>query len=261
MLKADLQSGLVSYLDQGVGPAVLLIHAFPLDHTMWQPQMAALSSKFRVIAPDTRGFGGSLPPGPWTMDQACDVLNQLLDRLDVKACSIVGLSMGGYIALPFYAKFPLRVRHLVLADTRARADNDAERAGRNELIEIVKQEGIHSLPDRMIPRLLQPSPDVSVAGLVRSIIERAHPAAVRCALAAMRDRPDASGVLDRIDSPTLVLAGEHDAITRVDECRAMAERVPGGRFIEIPYAGHLSNLENPKDFNRALIDFLPLTQD
>ena len=110
-MKIALPSGTLNYLDEGSGPAVLLIHAFPLDHTMWQQQVAALSNRFRVIAPDVRGFGGSLPASPWTIEEFCTDLAQFLDRLNCSNCAVVGLSLGGYIGLPFYSKYPNRVRH------------------------------------------------------------------------------------------------------------------------------------------------------
>jgi pimeloyl-ACP methyl ester carboxylesterase len=235
---------------------VLLLHAFPLDHTMWEPQIAALSNRFRVIVPDIRGFGTAGPASPWAIEDACDDIATLLSKMNVSDCTVAGLSMGGYIAIPFYAKYSERVRQLVLADTRARADNETEKAGRSEMIAALQSGGIAILPDRMLPRLLQPNPTPAVVGKVRSIIERTDPAAAAYALMAMRDRPDASTVLHRISCPTLVIAGEYDAVTRVEECRAMAETIKGARYVQIPGAGHLSNLENPEAFNRALLEFL-----
>lgn len=246
----------LNYTDQGNGPAVLLIHAFPLDHTMWKPQIDHLSGTFRVIAPDIRGFGGSSPASAWTIEEMCDDLCEFLDSLNVAACAIVGLSMGGYIALAFYAKYAPRVRQLVLANTRARADNDAEKAARTEMIAALEQGGIAVLPDRMLPRLLKPNPSAEAARFLRALILRTDPEAAIYAVMAMRDRADASTVLHRITCPTLVIAGEHDGIARIDECRAMAEAVPAGRFVQIPDAGHLSNVENPEAFNRALDSFL-----
>src|SRR2546423_605959 len=124
----------VSHIDEGSGPAVLLIHAFPLNRTMWGPQVAELRKRFRVIAPDVRGFGNTPANTPWTLQDAADDFGALLDSLGVQDCAVVGLSMGGYIALPFYEKYSERVRRLVLADTRARADNDAEKTARSEMI-------------------------------------------------------------------------------------------------------------------------------
>src|SRR6185369_3474034 len=133
-VKLELGSGTLSYIDQGNGPAVLLIHAFPLNKTMWAPQIDALSSRYRVIAPDIRGFGESQPPSAWTMHEMADDLHQLLDALGVSDVSVVGVSMGGYIGLTFWWKYPDQVRKIVHANSRARADNEAEKAARNDMI-------------------------------------------------------------------------------------------------------------------------------
>jgi 3-oxoadipate enol-lactonase len=246
----------LAYIDEGTGPAVLLIHAFPLNRAMWAPQIPELKNRFRVIAPDVRGFGQTPASGPWTLDDAADDFAALLDSLRIQECALLGLSMGGYIALPFYAKYSERVRRLVLADTRARADNDAEKTSRSEMIGALEQFGNVILADRMLPRLLKPNAELSVVTRVREMIETTSATNANYALMAMRDRPDASAVLERVSCPVLVIAGENDAVTRTDESQMMASHVADGQFVVIPDAGHLSNLENPAAFNRALEAFL-----
>lgn len=223
---------------------------------MWQPQVAALSARFRMLTPDVRGFGESLPARRWAIEEMGEELREYMDRNHVDDCALAGLSMGGYIAISFAVKYPERVRQLILADTRARADNDAEKAARTQMIAALEQSGTGILPDRMLPRLLQPNPSPDVVRIVRSTIERTNLQSAIYALMAMRERPDASSILQRIECPTLVIVGEHDQVTRIDECRAMAETLPNGQFAQIPRAGHLSNLENPVEFNRALESFL-----
>ena len=244
------------FLDEGKGPPILLLHAFPLNRTMWEPQVAALKDRYRVIAPDTRGFGSTTVRDTWQLEQAADDLDELLNRLGIDACAVAGLSMGGYIAFPFYSKFPNRVSKLILADTRARADNEAEKRGRTEMIAALQQAGASILPDRMLPRLLKPNAAALVVKRVREIMDATSSTGAIYALMAMRDRPDMSTVLHRITCPTLVIAGDQDAVTRIEECRGMAESILDGKFVSIPEAGHLSNLENPAAFNQALLDFL-----
>jgi len=255
-VEIEITSGKLNVLDQGKGPAVLLIHAFPLHHEMWGPQIPVLSTRFRVIAPDLRGFGQSHPPSPWTMEEMADDLNALLDRLNVDTCSLAGVSIGGYIGFAFWSRYPKRVRQLVLCNTRARADNEMEKKGRNEMIAAIQQNGVSILPDRMLPRLLRPDAPQEVVGKVRTMIEAADASAAIHALTAMRDRLDFSAALHRIQTPTMVVAGENDAIIRVEEARSMADAISGSRFVQIPDSGHLSNLENPEEFNRALLGFL-----
>ena len=256
-MKLRLQSGtIINFLDQGDGHPVLLIHAFPLNHTMWQPQAAHLSQRFRVIAPDVCGFGESLPAAPWTIMQMCEDLKEFVDVLELENYVIAGLSMGGYIAIPFTFWFPDKVRQLVLADTRARADTDAEKQARTEMMAELARQGNRTLPKLMLPRLLRPDPSAEAVEFVTSIITENDPSAAMYALMAMRDRPDSTMALERINCPALVLAGELDSVTRVEECSAMAETIPNAMFVQIPRAGHLSSVENPKAFNQALDEFL-----
>ena len=255
-MKVRLNAGTINYLDQGKGPAVLLIHAFPLNHTMWASQIGPLSTRFRVIAPDIRGFGESQPPSAWTMDELASDLNELLDNLGVTDCALAGLSLGGYIALPFRSKYPKRVLQLVLANTRARADNETEKQGRTEMIAAIQQHGKAILLERMLPRLLKPDPLPEVLRTVRSMIESVNATAAAYALMAMRDRADFSSVLHRVDCPTMVITGENDVIIPIEDSRAVADAISGARFVQVPNSGHLSNLENPEEFNRAMLDFL-----
>jgi 3-oxoadipate enol-lactonase len=255
-VKLELKSGAVSYVDAGNGPPVLLIHAFPLNNTMWASQIAALSGKFRVIAPDIRGFGESQPASSWTLEQMADNLNECLDKLGVKDSAVVGVSMGGYIALAFWSKYPKRVRQLVLSNSRARADNDTEKNARNDMIAAIEQSSTAILPDRMLPRLLQPNPPAGVVRNVRQMIESTSPAAAVYAVMAMRDRMDFSSMLHRIECPTMVITGENDVIIRMEDSRAVADAISGARFVTVPNSGHLSNLENPDAFNTALLSFL-----
>jgi 3-oxoadipate enol-lactonase len=258
-VKIQLRSGTIGYLDQGKGPAVLLIHAFPLNSSMWAAQMEALSPHYRVVAPDIRGFGESQRPSPWTVDEMADDLDELLNRIGITSCVVAGVSLGGYIALPFWARHTSRVRQLVLANTRARADNDTEKTARNEMIAAIEQNGASILPDRMLPRLLKPNPSPDAVRLVRGMIQSVNAAAAAYAVMAMRDRGDFSSVVHRIQCPTMIVTGAEDAIIRPEDSQAIADAIPGARFVTVPASGHLSNLENPDEFNRALLSFLERT--
>jgi 3-oxoadipate enol-lactonase len=255
-VKADLTSGPVNYVDTGAGSPVLLIHAFPLNLTMWEPQLEPLSAEFRVVALDVRGFGGSQPPSPWTMEGMADDLNEFLEKAGIAECAVIGVSMGGYIALSFWNKYPNRIRQLILSNTRARADNETEKAARNDMIASLEQNGSAVLVDRMLPRLLKANPSPALADQVRKIVESTNPSAAIHALTAMRDRPDLSKLLQRLHCPTMVITGAEDVMIRAEDSRAMADAIPGSRFMRIPGSGHLSNLENPDEYNRALLGFL-----
>jgi 3-oxoadipate enol-lactonase len=247
---------MLSFTERGRGPALVLLHAYPLDSSMWHDQIDFFSNRYRVIAPDTLGFGGSQPARPWTISQMGDELVTLLDRLGIEECTLAGLSMGGYISLPFALSHPDRVGRLVLAHTRARADLEPERAARNAMIDELNKAGAATLPEKMLPRLLGPDAGEGVRSFVRASIERTTAEADIFAVTAMRDRADQTARLASLHCRTLVVAGSGDAILKVEDCRTMAEAIPQGEFVVIPQTGHLSSLEDPAAFNRALDDFL-----
>jgi pimeloyl-ACP methyl ester carboxylesterase len=185
-----------------------------------------------------------------------DDMNEFLEKLSIDECAVVGVSMGGYIALSIWNKYPQRIRQLVLSNTRARADNETEKAGRNDTIAALEQNGSVVLAYRMLPRLLKPNPDPDIADRVRKTVETTASSAAIHALAAMRERPDSSKLLSRLSCPTMVITGAEDVMIRIEDSRAMADVIPGSRFMRIPNSGHLSNLENPAEYNRALLGFL-----
>jgi len=243
-------------------PILLLVHGFPLDHTMWQPQIDYFGSRGRVISPDLRGFGGSsnAAGSPVSMGTYAHDLNALLDRLEVdRPIAFCGLSMGGYIAWQFCAKYASRLAALVVCDTRSIADTPQAVAGRMELTKRVLAEGIDPVKAAMMPKLFGPETVAKqlpcIADTVAAI-ERASPIGVAAALVAMAGRPDMTASLAEIRVPTLVVVGEHDVISPVEEMRGIAERVPGAEFVVIPGAGHMSPLENPAAYNAALERFL-----
>jgi len=247
---------MLNFTERGHGPVLVFIHAFPLDSSMWSAQAEFFSERYRVIAPDIIGFGGSQPAREWTISEMGDELLQLLDYLQIERCTLIGLSLGGYISLPFALAHPKRVEHLVLANTRARADLENERAARNAMIEGLRTEGISTLPDKMLPRLLGSSASQDVRAFVRDSIQRTSPQAAIGAVTAIRDRADQSSRLKSLHCPTLVIAGSGDAIIPAEDCERMAAAIPGADFTLITNAGHLSNLEEPVAFNDALDIFL-----
>ena len=247
---------MLSFKERGRGPALVFIHAFPLDSAMWDAQAAFFADRYRVITPDVIGFGDSLPAVPWNMAGMVEELSALLDHLGVKTCTLAGLSMGGYIALPFALKHPERVQRLILAHTRARADLEAERANRNSMIEDLKKAGVAGLPDKMLPRLLGPDATEDVKNFVRASIGRTSVEADIHAVEAMRDREDQTGNLSKVHCPTLVLTGSADAILKVEDSEKMAALIPASGLVVIPRTGHLSNLEDPVAFNGAVDAFL-----
>jgi pimeloyl-ACP methyl ester carboxylesterase len=251
----------LSVTERGRGMPILLVHGFPLDHSMWGTQIEFLSRRWRVIAPDLRGFGGSqVAPGTASMEQMADDLNALLDALAIQEPVVLcGLSMGGYIAFQFWRKYSARLRALALCDTRARGDTPEAAQARHKQIETVLGEGTRPLAEAMLPKLLAPATIESqpqLVELVQNSILAASPEGVAAALRGLAARPDVTDYLPRISLPTLVVVGREDAISPVDEMRDMARAIDASEFVVIPHSGHMSPLENPAAFNDAIEQFL-----
>jgi pimeloyl-ACP methyl ester carboxylesterase len=236
---------------------VVLLHAFPLSATMWEAELSALGSR-PVLAPHFPGFGGR-PPGAPELDEFAGIVGQDMDAAGIPEAVVVGLSMGGYVALRLHALWPQRVAGLVLADTRAGCDDEAGRARRTDQAARARREGVGWLGDALLPALLGQTTlreRPAVVGAVKRMMAQASPEGVARALEAMRGRPDSTPALGDIGVPVLALVGEEDTLTPVDEARRIAEGVPNGRLVVIPRAGHLSNLEAPGTFHEALLSFL-----
>lgn len=244
----------------GAGTPLLLLHAFPLDHSMWRAQ-APLAEHVRLIVPDQRGFGASPGPGPESVaDLAADAV-ALLDALHVSRAVVCGVSMGGYVAQHVAARHPDRVAALVLADTRLEADTPEGRAARVDLAAKVGRLGQAIVADAMVPRLLAPAPPATperaaLEAALRDTIRAQPVATIQAVLAALGDRPDMREAMRHVHAPTLLVVGAEDAITP-PECLEAAERImPAARLFVVPGAGHLVPLEAPAVFNAAVLGFL-----
>jgi pimeloyl-ACP methyl ester carboxylesterase len=255
----------LAYIDRGAGQPVVLLHGFPLDHTMWSAQIDALSARYRVIAPDLRGFGQSSlgnadPARGITMEQYADDLAALLDvQLVTEPIVLVGFSMGGYIAWQFVRKYAQRLRALVQCDTKAAADTENARDTRIRMAENVAEWGSARIAEMTGPKMLADSSfqmKRSVVEAVRDVIERTSPDAIAAAQRGMAARPDVTGRLPKINVPTLIIVGAEDAISPPQEMRAIADAIPDAQFVEIPNAGHMTTMENPEAVNAALLSFM-----
>ena len=250
----------MAYTDTGVGRPIVLIHGYPFNRTLWNEQVAALSSSYRIIVPDLRGFGESeSSPGPATMNRMAQDVAQLMDHLEISRAVIGGLSMGGYVALAFCKQFPSRVRALVLADTRAQADTEEAKQTRIQQAEKALSEGMAGIADAMLPKLLTPetvSKRPEIVKRVRDMMLKTKPEGAASALLGMAERDDQTELLSRITTKTLILVGAEDAITPVADSEKMHNAIAGSHLVVLENAGHVSNLERTGEFNEALMDFL-----
>lgn len=251
----------MSYDDtEGDGAALVLLHGFPFDRSMWLGQALALGREFRVVAPDLRGSGETpLGVGGVTLETLAEDVAALLDELKLGRVILGGLSMGGYVAFEFLRKFPGRVRALVLADTRPQADTEEGRRAREENARRALQEGMVPIVESMLPKLLSAKTREGggeVLERVRTMMLRTSPEGAAASLRAMAARRDQTDLLPSINVPTLIVVGREDAVTPPADAEAMRAKIEGSRLVIIEGAGHLSNVERPEKFNRALYEFL-----
>ncbi len=238
----------------GEGPVALFIHGFPLDSSMWIEQLEDLAPLRRCIAVDLRGFGRSAPVtgAPLTMEQHAEDLAAVLDLISAEQADIVGLSMGGYVAMAIADMYPDRIRSLALIDTRSGADSDEGKAGRNAMADRLLDEGRNAIAEAMETGLLSPQATIAVRARLRSMVEACPYETIVGALGGMRDRPDRTAVLRGIAVPAAVIVGEQDAVTPPTEAEAMAVALPNAALTIVPEAGHMSPIEQPEAVNEAL---------
>lgn len=242
---------------QGDGRPILYVHGFPLSGRMWHPILPLMSDAGKLIVPDLRGFGASEATADAEMADYADDLAALLAALGEKRPAVVvGLSMGGYIAFEFHRRHRGSVAALVLADTRAEGDTAESAKARLESAEKVLMEGSRIIGDAMVEKLFAPAAAARTKEEWRTIMAEASPIGVAAALRAMSRRTDFRPLLADIRVPTLIVVGAADSITPVDGSRRMHEAIPGSRLEIIPDAGHMTPVEQPQAFARAVREFI-----
>jgi 3-oxoadipate enol-lactonase len=260
-MRVRLRDFEMEYEERGSGAPLLLVHGFPLNRKMWEPQISGLSGSARVITPDLRGFGGSgHTPGSYSMDTLAGDLHEFLNEIDVREPVILGgLSMGGYIAFAFCRLYPQRVAGLLLAATRAAPDNEEGKVKREEMAAIALEAGSKPVIEDMLPKLLSPQTYQEKPDLVqklREIMEPTSPPGMAGALLGMKDRIDSMDTLRRFDKPALVVHGADDQLVPVAEAHKMAEVLQNSQLEILEAAGHMVNMEQAEKFNKVVAEFL-----
>jgi pimeloyl-ACP methyl ester carboxylesterase len=251
----------LAYDEQGAGLPVVLIHGFPLNRKMWQPQLDNLArSGYRVICPDLQGFGESRLCGqPVTMSRYADAVITLLDSLDIDRAVIGGMSMGGYVLFNLVERYPQRLLGVMFLVTRAAADDTAGREKRTLLATEVEDGNLRAVPDAFARVLFAPQTAEEKPELVSEVrqwMESTSAQGVVAGLLAMRDREDYVDRLDQFNLPALVVGAELDLAVPPEHARVLAGGLPDASLKIIPGAGHMVNLEQPEPFNQALLEFL-----
>ncbi|GAB5406411.1 MAG: alpha/beta fold hydrolase [Aureliella sp.] len=245
----------------GDGPILMLVHGFPLDHTMWDAQIESLASSYRVLAPDMRGFGASTNYGDnYSIADLADDLEYARHHLaNDQPIFLCGLSMGGYIALEYHKRHGKHLAGIILADTKPQSDDDATKAAREAMADRVGKVGSWEATRGMLPKLLSTrratGKDTTTADVAR-MLRRAPASSVASAQRAMARRADFASQLSSISVPTLVVAGEDDVICPPDATRKWAADIPQASMEIINGAGHIPPMETPAAFNELLERFM-----
>ena len=261
-MKVKLNGITMNYTERGLpqGLPVVFIHGFPFSHSMWEPQMKALPNNIRAVTYDVRGHGESdVADSIYTIELFVDDLIALLDHLSIERAVLCGLSMGGYIALRAFERHAERFKALILCNTRTEADTNEGKVKRSASIRTVKAEGVAAFADGFVKavfaeKTFQANP--SAVEMIRALIKRNSPLGICGTLIALAARTDTTAVLPSIRIPTLILVGAEDKLTPPSASESMRDRIAKSEMHVIPNAAHMSNLENPEEFNAHLIHFL-----
>jgi pimeloyl-ACP methyl ester carboxylesterase len=248
----------VAYEESGVGVPLVLVHGHPFNRSMWSPQRERLSREFRVIALDLPGYGDSPPRSEvMTMRAFAEVVLELLDHLEIERAVIVGLSMGGLVAMELGLAHPERVHGVVLAATTAEPVANGEVEQRSAKAALALDRGMVPLAGEMIADLLGPraSRDHALVRRVFAMMLTASPAGAAAALRGRARRPDYSRLLLSLTVPALVIAGDHDAHAREPVVQQLKAALPAAELVRFSYSGHLPNLEEPDLFNETVRRF------
>ncbi|MBV9413570.1 MAG: alpha/beta fold hydrolase [Solirubrobacterales bacterium] len=247
----------LAFDDAGAGPCVVLIHGHPFDRSLWRTQVKVLATKFRVVAPDLRGFGAS-PVTPYlvTLRQYAEDVEELLARLGIERAAVVGLSMGGLVAMDLVTTRPARWWALGLVATTAEPVTAQEQAIRRERADLVERDGMQVLLDYMHTGLYGPRATPEMRSRVDAMMARAPVAGAAAALRGRAERPDYRPRLRELDIPTFVCAGSEDSWSNEAVTTEIIDHLRRPELLVVEGVGHLPNIEAEDAFTSSLMEFL-----
>lgn len=257
----------LSYDDVGEGTIpIIFLHGYPFDKTMWQGQLDFFESSYRLIPCDIRGFGKSTDEeSALSIDLFANDLIQFMDKLSIEKAIICGLSMGGFIALNAIKKFPDRFEALILCDTQCIADTPEVKEKRYKIIEEIESDGATNFNEGFIKSVFHNDSLTNEKELVeqlRNVVFSNSKQIIKQGLIALAERSETCSNLSEIAIPTLIICGREDEVTPLAQSEFMNAAIKGSKLQVIDNAGHVSNLEQPYEFNKHLHNFLTaLTED
>ena len=250
MEKANVNGIQIAYERKGTGTPLVLVHGYPLDHSIWNEVVALLENDFDIITPDLRGFGGSdvVESQYKISDMAADIAG-LLDHVGIKKATLVGHSMGGYVSLAFANAYPERLLGLGLVASQALADAPENKIGRYNAAEEILKTGVEPVAEAFSPKL---TPDERVQASVRKLIASQRPAGLAGALKAMAERDDSSPILSGFEFPVVVVHGDIDGLIPAQRAQEIKAAIPQAELTELPHIGHMPMMEDPQSTATAL---------
>jgi 3-oxoadipate enol-lactonase len=250
----------IVYWVLGDGPAIVLLHPFPTHHEFWLPVANSLARRYRLLLPDLRGHGESgVGEGPATMEKHASDIARVMDDAGVGRAPLIGVSIGGYALFEFWRKNRERVAALGLCNTKAPADSVEARNARLQAAKDVLEWGTEPFFESMIPKLLgkttrETRPDL-VDGVLR-MMRKMSAGDVAQVQRGMAERPDSVETLKTINVPTLIVTGDEDVLTGVNEAELIHQHIAGSQLRVIPKAGHYSPWEQSASAQILLRQFL-----
>ena len=251
----------LSYDDVGEGSIpIIFLHGYPFDKTMWYNQLDFLRFSYRLISCDIRGFGKSTDEeSALSIDLFTDDLIQFMDKLSIDKAIICGLSMGGFIALNAIKRFPNRFDALILCDTQCIADTPEVKEKRYKTIDEIEGGGVTNFNEGFIESVFHKDSitnNKELVGQVRSVVFANSEHIIKQGLVALAERSETCSILNEITVPTLIICGREDEVTPLAQSESMNKTIKDSVLRVINHAGHVSNLEQPHEFNQLLSDFL-----
>lgn len=244
------------YEETGQGIPVILVHGFPMDHTNWQPLIPFIHPNIHLILPDLRGFGKSpVSEDVYSMDLLAGDVCAVLDRLKIQKAVVIGHSMGGYVTLAFARLFPDRLMGIGLVGSKPGPDSPDKRAGRREMVDAIRREGMQAVVDRMLTNLTR---DADVANQISKIMMKTSTQAGIGATLGMAEREDSTAMISELNIPGLVMVGTDDPFAPLEPAIELVQKMKNARLVKIYGAGHMMMMERPEAVAAGINDFLAL---
>ncbi|MBZ0200492.1 MAG: alpha/beta hydrolase [Ignavibacteriaceae bacterium] len=239
---------------------IIFVHGFPYDHTMWEKTVDALKDNYYCVTYDIRGLGQSpTGSGQYTIESFVDDLETIIDELKLKKPVLCGLSMGGYISLRAVERMEEKFAAVILCDTKPEADDNITKLKRAAGVKLLYENGAEEFIRAFVKNCFgtkYSEAQKSEYMKIEDYFAKGSPVAVSGCLIAMAARTDTTEALGKIKIPTLVICGEDDRLTPPAIMKQMAEKIKEAKFVLIPDAGHMTPIENPVEFNKAVTEFL-----